>query len=206
MNSLLGTSSGGVFTINLLPFAANRPKLNTVKPIQATGGGECKVTHHFSHSIPFITGETINQPGYKCLTNTVPSIPTYIVFGWTSNSTNVTNGMVIAIKIKFLVEYLDYIDTLTSYTGEEDRLRQLGAPQQVPCGGCRAVQDLEFLPCPDPSCSIVDYCTNCGFKRRCSLNCQSSRCPFKQDTIQIFPPVVTRTTSKDSLLVKTQAC
>jgi len=197
-NTALGTASGGTVT-NLLQFKANRPSINTVKAIAPLGSGANKVTHRFKHTIASIVGESIMQPGYKSLTNTVPSILSYLVFGWIATA-NTTAGMEVSVVLRMKVEFLDYIDTLTSFASEELRLKSLGDPLQRPmCAGCRAVSELEFAPCPDEKCSCVDMCTNCGYKRRCSLNAQSPKCPWKADTICLLPPEMTKQLSKKSL-------
>jgi len=140
------------------------------------------------------------QPGYKSLTNTVPAIPTYIVAGWAATS-NTTSGMEISIALKMTVAFLDYIDTLTSFASEELRLKSLCDPLQRPmCAGCQAVSNLEFGPCPDEKCCCVDFCTNCGYKRRCSLNAQSVRCPWRADKIPLLPPEMKKQSSVKNLL------
>lgn len=186
-NSALGASSGGSSTIDILQFAANRPQFNTIIPIQASTGGPNKAVHRFKHTISSVAGESVMQPGYKSLTNTVPSILTYIVFGYAAASNLST--MAISVDLMMEVEFLDYIDTLTSFSSEKERLSLLGKPEMMKCAGCKAVEQLEYLPCPDPQCFVEDVCTNCGFSRRCSSNCQSSRCPYKEDTIKLRPPL-----------------
>jgi len=198
-NSLLGSASGGT-VLNILQFKANRPKINTLKAIAPLGSGQNKVTHTFKHKIASIAGESIMQPGYKSLTNTVPAIPTYIVAGWAATS-NTTSGMEISISLKMKVEFLDYIDTLTSFASEELRLKSLCDPLQRPmCAGCQAVSNLEFGPCPDEKCCCVDLCTNCGYKRRCSLNAQSVKCPWRVDKIPLLPPEMKKQSSVKNLL------
>lgn len=187
-NSNLGTSNGGSGTIDLLQFAANRPQINTIRPIQSSAGGPNKAVHRFRHTIASIAGESIMQPGYKSLTNTVPTNLTYLVFGWVGTS-NVTS-MSVSVELMMEVEFLDYIDTLTSFASEKDRLLALGKPEVSMCAGCKAVQQIEFAPCPDPKCVCEDSCTNCGFSRRCSANCQSPRCPYKLETIVLRSPMV----------------
>jgi len=188
-NSNLGANNGGSVPVDILQFAANRPTINTVRPIQASGTGPCRAVHTFRHSVSKIAGESTMQPGYKALTNTVPAILTYIVFGWNA-AANVVNGMEVSVELEMEVEFLDYIDTLTSFASEDARLASLGKPEISKCAGCKAVEQLEMLPCPDVNCSIVDTCTNCGFARRCSENCQSPRCPFRADTVKLIPPIV----------------
>jgi len=209
-NSLLGTSAGGTNSINIVQFAANRPEINTVKQLMpGTTSQPSKCVHVSSHTISSIAGESIMQPGYKSLTNTIPSIPTYIVFGWQAPSTVASGTCSVEVELDMWVEFLDYIDTLTSFTtpdgspmSESERLSKLGTPAEIqPCAGCKFVKSLEFAPCPDPACTIVDGCTNCGFKRRCSANCQSVRCPYRADTIQLSPPLLTRISSKSQLCV-----
>lgn len=187
-NTTLGAASGGSAGINGLQFAANRPQINTIVPIQSSAGGPNKAVHRFKHSIASIAGESIMQPGYKCLTNTVPALPTYIVFGYQAAANLAL--MTITVDLMMEVEFLDYIDTLTSFSSEEDRLASLGKPQISKCAGCKAVEQIEFASCPDPQCVIEDTCTNCGYSRRCSANCQSSRCPYKEDTVVLRPPVL----------------
>jgi len=192
-NTALGAPNGGGTAVDLLQFAANRPKVNTIKPIQGSGGGPNRVEHRFNHSVAFIAGETVNQPGYKSLTNTVPSILTYIVFGYVSAANLATMQM--GVELEMLVEFLDYIDTLTSFQSEGERLAKLGTTEILKCAGCKAVEEIELLPCPDPNCCIVDLCSNCGFSRRCSMNCQSPRCPFRADTVRLIPPLVRKASS-----------
>jgi len=211
-NTLLGTAAGGTDGIDILQFKANRPKFNTSKVLNPGQSSQSqRAIHTFRHSISSITGESINQPGYKSLTNTVPSIPTYIVFGWMLQ-TAATNSIFVEVKLQMLVEYLDYIDTLVSVDqhtqiSENQRLKNLGSPVINPCAGCKAVSLLEYLPCPDPQCMIVDVCSNCGYKRRCSQNCQSPSCPFKVDTVPLIPPDLVRVSSSkdvfDGFLNKT---
>lgn len=196
-NSALGAANGGSSSINILQFAANRPTINSVRPIQASGTGPCKAVHTFKHTVTKIAGESTMQPGYKALTNTVPSILTYIVFGWQA-AANVSSGMEVSVELQMEVEFLDYIDTLTSFASEDVRLASLGKPEISKCAGCKAVEQIEMLPCPDVNCSIIDTCTNCGFARRCSENCQSPRCPFRADTVKLISPVA-RSSSKSKL-------
>jgi hypothetical protein len=199
-NSALGAPSGGTATVPILQYAANRPTINTVRPIAATGNGASQVTHTFSHTISAIAGESINQPGYKCLTNTVPSILTYIVFGWFF-STAVSNAtMTVNVKLKMLVEFLDYIDTLTSFQTEEERLKTLGTPASFqPCAGCRQYQTLEAAPCPDPECHCIDKCTNCGSSRKCIAAAQSPLCPWRAELATVIPPVLAKANSRTLL-------
>jgi len=206
-NSLLGTSSGGTDAITLFNYKANRPKINTAKVLEPSGTAgvnPAKTIHHFSHSIASIAGESIMQPGYKSATNTVPAIPTYIVFGFVTR-TSTTSSCAVQIKLLMDVEFLDYIDTLTSFSSsspasEEERLRNLGTPAEIqPCAGCKWSRSLEYLPCPDPDCDIIDVCTNCGFQRKCSANCQSRLCPYRADTIPLIPPPMKKASSKANL-------
>jgi len=200
-NSNLGSSSGGAVTANILQFAANRPNVNTIKPIQATGNGASQVTHRFDHSIPFITGESINQAQYKSATNTVPSSLTYLVWGWELSAPATSFTMSVSVKLKMLVEFLDYIDTLTSFdVSEQERLSKLGTPKAfTPCAGCASYELLENIPCPDPECTIVDKCTNCGALRRCIMGAQSQRCPYRAETAKVTPPTLTKANSKTLL-------
>jgi len=208
-NSALGVAAGGSNSVDLAQFAANRPTFNTIKPIAAgsLGGAAIKVVHSFDHTIPSITGESINQPGYKSATNTIPSILTYIVFGVVVQVTQTNLQYDCQVKLKMLVEFSDYIDTLTSFEtsqptpqSERDRLLSLGEPPKFqPCAGCKYVTSLEQGPCPDPDCKIVDMCSNCGCKRRCSLFCQSSRCPWRADTIKLLLPELSRKNSSKVL-------
>jgi hypothetical protein len=205
-NSALGASSGGTAGIDILQFKANRPQLNTAKVLQPIDSGKgsigSKVTHTFNHSIEYIAGESVMQPGYKSATNTIPSIPTYIVFGMQSAQT-VSDVCSVEVKLAMLVEFLDYIDTLTSYEGEktplseEKRLESLGQPiQSLPCAGCKYLHSLEYLPCPDPECSVVDTCTNCGYDHKCTANFQSPRCPYRADTVPLGVPKLKKQASK----------
>jgi len=203
-NTALGASNGGSVVANILQFSANRPTVNTIKPFAVSGAGASQVTHSFNHTIPFIAGESIMQPGYKSATNTVPSILTYLVFGWelTAPATNYT--MSVSVKLLMKVQFLDYIDTLTSFAiSEEERLSKLGTPADIkPCAGCASYHMLENIPCPDPECSCVDRCTNCGFTRRCIEGAQSPKCPYRKDLAPISPPVLVKANSRT--LVKGQ--
>jgi len=207
-NSALGASSGGSISIDILQFKANRPQLNTVKVIQSYEAGAygAKVVHTFNHSIPYIVGESIMQPGYRSATNTVPASLSYLVFGWQSPNAIALTGSNVEVKLSMLVEFLDYIDTLTSYSGvetplsEEARLEKLGQPAQpAPCAGCKYLHSLEYLPCPDPECSVVDTCTNCGYDHKCTANFQSPRCPYRADTVPLGVPKLKKQVSKKLL-------
>jgi len=199
-NSALGAANGGTSPLDIIQFAANRPTINTIRPIAATGNGASQVTHTFSHTIPKIAGESVMQPGYKSLTNTVPSILTYIVFGWYLSTSVSSFTMTVNVRLRMLVEFLDYIDTLTSFQTEEERLKSLGTPAAFqPCAGCRQYQTLEAIPCPDPECHCIDKCTNCGSSRKCIAAAQSTSCPWRAELAIVTPPVLTKANSRTLL-------
>jgi hypothetical protein len=200
-NTALGAASGGTSPIDILQFAANRPTINTIRPIAATGNGASQVTHHFSHRVAKIAGESVMQPGYKSATNTVPSLLTYIVFGWYLSTSVSSFTMTVNVRLRMEVEFLDYIDTLTSFASEEERLKSLGTPSAFqPCAGCRYYETLEATPCPDPDCHCVDKCTNCGATRKCIALAQSVSCPWRADLALVTPPVLTKANSRTSIL------
>lgn len=179
-NSALGASAGGTLGVDVLQFAALRPGFNTIK--ESNGLQSTKIVHRYSHTVPSITGESTQQPGYKSLTNTGPAIPTYIVYGITF-PTNVNQTVELNIQHEMEVEFLDYIDTLTSlYTSA-----QSGRHEFPMCGGCKFLSSVEMEPC---TCGLSSVCTSCWSTWECSLYQQVPNCTRRQICVPVHPPQV----------------
>jgi hypothetical protein len=177
-NSALGASAGGTTGIDVLQFAALRPGFNTIKQMSGGLGGPSTCTHSFSHSISSITGESTMQPGYKAATNAGPSISSYIVFGVESQAVGVTTITAVLVELTMRVEFLDYIDTLTSLfldgiAGQSLKFR---------CGGCAQLATMEFNRC---TCGQEDVCTTC----RCYLPCCDARPSVRCTRVKVLVPV-----------------
>jgi len=193
-NTKLAATGGGTLA-NVVLFAATRPGLNTVKPIGQAANNDSLVKHHFSHNISSITGESIMQPGYAAITSTIPSILTNLTFAISKPTNFAGNGTVNCnLKLFMVIEFFDYIDTLTSlWNTPEDK--EFLRPN---CGGCWAASQVESDPCV---CGTVDKCTNCFYTRKCQNTCRSSRCPVVKQLNQIYPPVLQRSKSSKQVTI-----
>jgi hypothetical protein len=177
-NSALGASSGGTTGIDVLQFAALRPGFNTIKQVGGGLSGPSTCTHSFSHTISSITGESTMQPGYKSATNAGPSISSYIVFGVESQGVGGQAVTIVLVELTMKVEFLDYIDTLTSLFLDG----VAGQPLKIRCGGCANLATMEFNRC---TCGQEDVCTTC----RCYLPCCDARPSVRCTRVKILVPV-----------------
>jgi len=166
-NSALGAAAGGSTAIDLTQYVALRKGFNKTKALASSSGGPAVVTISGAHTIKSVYGDSpFTDPGFKAATNAVPTIQTFLVLGLAAPGANAT--VLADVQIDMEVEFLDYIDTITSL-GEDSQPRCFSSsPVNFLCAACDRLKN----PWPgdhddDPWESCV-----CGKKFECK-NCHS---------------------------------
>jgi len=180
-NSALGVTGSSGVDIAIQSFAALRPDVNFMKEIGG-GAGDSNCTYKRFMSIDQVTGESSKLPGYKSVSSGSPSLLTYLVFG-TQNVTPTTSTSVsVMVKLTMFVEFLDYIDTLTSFV---DRTN-LGDFSPLMCAGCTYLSQLpDYEPC---SCGCVISCTTCKYTIPCMPARRARNCVKKDKLAPVILP------------------
>jgi len=152
---------------------------NTEKTLSSPGG-PCSV-HRFKRTIASVTGESTNQPGYKALVNAAPTLLTYLVFGCSWDPINIPAGDIVScevtVRVNQVVEFLDYIDTLTSLEGPKT------------CAACEFLKGREYVPC---ICETKGECALCGWTRPCTEEYPLPSCPREVFVMDLEPPSESR--------------
>jgi len=168
-NTALGVSGAAGVDIAIQSFAALRSDVNFMKEIGG-GAGDSNCTYKKFMSIERVTGESSKLPGYKSVSSGSPSLLTYLVFGTQNITTTTATNVSVMVKLTMWVEFLDYIDTLTSFV---DRTN-LGDFSPLMCAGCTYLSQLpDYEPCP---CGCLISCSTCKYTIPCmpirrALNC-----------------------------------
>lgn len=203
-NSALGATAGGS-SVDLTQYTALRSGFN--KSLMLTGGtsGYSIVTMGGEHKVSSVYGDSpFTDPGFKSATNTVPSILTYLVFGFAC--TNANSEIDLEFELKMKVEFLDYIDTLTSL-GEDGRpLCFSRARKEFLCAACTRLEqpwggDHVNQPWQRCVCGKVSICRNCDTEIPCGNWFRCETCSRPADpVIPIHPREIPATSTQLSLV------
>jgi len=170
-NTNLGVTSGGSNTA-IQSFAALGR--NSMVPLPAVGGPAA--VHRFNRSVSSVTGESVSKDAYKSLVNGAPADLTYLVFGFEMPATGFTGNIpqcAVSVNLEILVDFLDFIDTLTSFV------------QNPKCAACAYAEGAEYTPC---RCGTRSACLLCGWTRPCSELHPVATCPISHTKALLTPP------------------
>lgn len=175
-NTTLGITptTGGVL-LDLTPYSCLAK--NQEKTIGAPGSPNTVIS--FKRAISSVTGESWMQTSNKALVGASPASPTYLAIGIAWDPTGLPVGDVVScevtVRITQVIEFLDYVDTLTSFEGLKI------------CAACEFLKNREYVPCV---CGTRGVCVNCGSSRPCSEEYPVSTCPREKLYMDVRPPTI----------------
>jgi len=205
-NSALGTSAGGS-SVDLTQYTALRPGFNKQKMLTGGNSGYSVVTLSGAHKVSSVYGDSpFTDPGFKSATNTVPSILTYLVLGFACTVAN--SEIDVEFEIKMKVEFLDYIDTLTSLGMDGRPLCFSRARKEFLCAACTRLEqpwegDHLNQPWQRCVCGKTSICRNCDTEIPCGNWFRCENCSRPADpVIPIHPREVPATSTQLSVALE----
>jgi len=199
-NSALGAAAGGSTGVDLTQFVALRKGFNKTKALAASSGGPAVGIISGTHTIKSVYGDSpFSDPGFKAATNAVPTNQTFLVMGIATSA--VANTVLADVQIDMEVEFLDYIDTITSL-GEDSQPRCFSSsPVNFLCAACDRLKnpwpgDHDDDPWESCVCGKKFECKNCHSILPCGSWYRVPDCTRPPDpTMPVYPRVFSR---KDS--------